>query len=181
MAALASPALAQDAPIVVDPPLRSPVAVPAGDAERPNVPSPPAIVPSEDAVSAPTEAAPPIPRVWSPVPTDDRGRSAYGLYLAGRLAGIRGDRAESAELLARSQALAPEQPTIAEEAFRTSLFTGDLETVARLTPQVRDTPLLAEAGRLFEIVLAMKADHADVALAALRERPFAVPYASAAR
>ncbi len=172
--ALAPAAVAQDAPIVVDP-------SPASPAAEPTPPGAPAIVPDAPVAPPAEPAAPPIPATWAPVPVDAAGRSAYGLYLSGRVAGIRGDRADSAEFLALSHALAPEQPAVGEEAFRTGLFTGDLETVVRLTPWVADTPLLAEAGRLFGIVLSLDRNDGRAALAALDDRPFSAPYASAAR
>lgn len=175
LAALVSPAVAQDGgaaeaaspPVVVVAPLEPAPA--AAEAEADEVAAPPS-----------PAAAPAIPATWSPVPLDREGRSAYGLYLSGRVAGIRGARAESAEFLARSHALAPEQPTIGEEAFRTALFSGDLETVVRLAPSVDETPLLAEAGRLFRIVMALDEGRARTGQELLRE-PFAAPYSSVAR
>src|SRR5690606_23775063 len=117
----------------------------------------------------------------APVPVDASGRSAYGLYLSGRVAGIRGDRADSAELLALSHARTPEQPDGGEEAFPSRLFTGDLQTVVRLAPWVADTPLLAEAGRLFRVVEALTRDDGRAALETFDARPFSAPYASAGR
>lgn len=181
--AFAPPVAAQDAPVIVDPPLRGPDVVPAPDEDAPTGPdvTPPAGVPAAEAGAVEEPATPPIPATWAPVPVDAAGRSAYGLYLSGRVAGIRGDRADSAEFLALSHALAPEQPAIGEEAFRTGLFTGDLETVVELTPWVADTPLLAEAGRLFGVVLSLDRGDGAAAFSALEERPFAAPYASAVR
>lgn len=185
--ALASPVAAQDAaPIVIDPPLRpqqAPVLAPApgGDSPSPSELHPPAVVPADEPVAEPEPVAPPIPEIWAPVPTDGDGRSAYGLYLSGRVASIRGERTEAAELLAESQALTPEQPTLTDQAFRTSLFTGDLETVVRLTPSVQDTPLLSEAGRLIGMAQSLRTGDGATALAALREQPFAAPFASVGR
>ena len=164
LTALASPAWAQDPPIVIPAP-----------AEAPPAPDAPAIIiegePGE--AGSPAEpAAPPIPEVWAPVPVDAAGQSAYGLYLSGRLASIRGERAVGAELLAESHALTPEQPLLGEEAFKSGLFSGDLDTVVRLTPAVQDTPQLAQVARLVEVVQALGAGDAETSLAELRDGPF---------
>lgn len=180
--ALAPAALAQDTPVIVDPPLSPPaVVIPPAEAVDPSEALPPAVVPTDPEVEEATAAAPPIPAEWAPVPLDAAGRSAYGLYLSGRVAGIRGARADAAEFLARSHALTPEQPALGEEAFRAALFTGDLGTVVRLTPMVDDTPLFADAGRLFGVVRSLRHGDGAAALAALRDRPFTAPYGSVAR
>lgn len=144
LTAAASPAWAQDAPV---------------SATQPGNPSPPVVVA--------------IPAEWSPVPADDMGRSAYGLYLSGRLASFRGDNTAAADFLAQSLALTPEQPVLGEEAFWSGLFAGDLDTLAELAPAVQDKPLLAEAGRLVMIVDALNGDDAAAGLALLWSRPFA--------
>lgn len=164
--AFAAPAAAQDAPVPVEPEAAAPAASAA---------------PADEEAAEGEAPAPAIPEVWAPAPVDAEGRSAYGLYLSGRVAGFRGARAESAELLARSQALVPEQPTIAEEAFRSGLFNGDLQTVVDLAPRVEGAPLLAGAGRLFEVVLGLERNDGRRALAALRRAPFEGPYTSVAR
>lgn len=170
--ALASPAFAQEAPIVV------PVTPLPGEPVDPTDLHPPAVDPSDEPVDEveAEPAAPAIPAVWAPVPVDDQGRSAYGLYLSGRLAGFRGDGAESARLLAESQALTPEQPVLQSEAFLTSLFNGDLDTVVRLAPSVEGTPELAEAGRLVSIVNALDHGEGRAASAALNSRPLGQPF-----
>ena len=184
--ALAGPALSQDAPRAIDPPLNppaepSPPAAPDADSAPAPLMRPPLIVPTDPpAVEAPEPAAPPIPAVWAPVPVDPAGQSAYGLYLAGRLASIRGDRTVGADLLREAYALAPEQPVLGEEAFRSGLFGGDLAKVARLTPMVSDTPQLAEAGRLIGAVQALRAGDARESLALLTARPFGDPFAASA-
>jgi tetratricopeptide (TPR) repeat protein len=165
--ALASPAFAQEAPIVVPA-----TPIPATAEPEPDLP---AILPDRSEPEA-EPAAPPIPAVWAPVPVDEQGRSAYGLYLSGRLAGFRGDGAESARLLAESQALTPEQPVLQSEAFLTSLFNGDLDTVVRLAPSVEGTPELAEAGRLVSIVNALDHGEGRAAWAALNSRPLGQPF-----
>ncbi len=189
--ALAAPtaAFAQDAPVVADPPrVPAPGQAPAEpaplavDGIDSNELRPPLVVPTDaPPVEAAEATAPPIPEVWAPVPVDSAGQSAYGLYLAGRLASIRGDRSIGADLLREAHALAPEQPMLGEEAFRSGLFGGDLADVARLTPMVSDTPQLAEAGRLIEVVQTLRAGDAAASLALLKARPFEDPFAGVAR
>jgi len=176
--ALTSPAFAQDAPIVVDPPLNGPVApVPAnGDAVDPARIHPPAVVPVDEPVAEAEPAEPPIPAVWAPVPVDARGQSAYGLYLSGRIAGFRGEGAEAARLIAESQQLTPEQPLLQSETFLTSLFNGDLGTVVRLTSTVEATPELADAGRLVSIVSALNQGDGRAAWASLNGQPLGQPF-----
>ena len=174
LTALASPAWAQDPPIVV----------PAAPAEAaPALNTPTLVIDGEpgEAGTPGEPAAPPIPRVWAPVPVDAAGQSAYGLYLSGRLASIRGDRAVGAELLAESHALTPEQPMLGEEAFKSGLFSGDLDTVVRMTPAVQDTPQLAQVARLVEVVQTLGAGDAATSLAMLRAEPFQDWLAPAAR
>lgn len=174
LTALASPSWAQDAPVDM-PPSGNPLAPP--DA--------PADIMDDGAVAEIAPAAPlpvvAIPLEWSPIPTDDMGRTAYGLYLSGRLATFRGDTVAGADLLAQSQALTPEQPVVGEEAFRSGLLAGDLETLAELAPSVRETPLLAEAGRLVVIVDALNGGAGAVALSTLRSQPFSEPFATIGR
>jgi tetratricopeptide (TPR) repeat protein len=166
LTALASPTWAQEAPAD-----DAPAAVPAPSTpeseQNPAVAEPPPVTP--------------IPAIWAPVPTDATGRSAYGLYLTGRLATLRGDSVEGAEFLAQTHALVPEQPVVGEEAFRSGLFAGDLDTLAALAPAVRDTPLLAEAGRLVVIVDSL--DHGDAAasMALLQSQPFSAPFTTIGR
>ena len=172
LTALASPAWAQDPPVVVPAPAE---AAPAPDA-------PAIVVEGEEGTDAEAvaPAAPPIPAIWAPVPVDASGQSAYGLYLAGRLASIRGDRALGSELLKQAHALAPEQPVLGEEAFRSGLFSGDLGAVARLAPTVADTPPLAEVGRLIEVVEALRGGNSRQSLTLLTASPFVI-FSPAAR
>src|SRR5690606_10946969 len=65
--------------------------------------------------------------------------------------------------------------------FKSGLFAGDLSTVARLTGAVQDTPMLAELGRMVELVEHLRAGEARAGLAMLRDRPFAPPYSVAVR
>ena len=170
LTALVSPARAQEAPPSV------PEAV-----EPQPLPAAPAIVIENAAVAPSAPAVVAIPAVWSPVPADETGLTAYGLYLSGRLAAFRGENTVGAEFLARSQALTPEQPTLAEEAFRSGLFAGDLDTLAELAPAVQDNALLAEAGRLVMVVDALDDGDARAGLALLRSQPFAEPFAAIGR
>jgi tetratricopeptide (TPR) repeat protein len=179
--AFAAPAAAQDAPVIImDPPLvprdTAPVVVPPGEEVRPERVRPPAVVPVEDPVPAAEPAAPAIPEVWSPAPFAADGQSAYGLYLSGRVANIRGQQATGAELLARSQALTPEQPQLGGEAFLASLFSGDLDALVRLAPFVSETPLFAGAGRLASVVQALRDGDGPRALILMRAGPFPDPY-----
>jgi tetratricopeptide (TPR) repeat protein len=166
--ALTSPALAQEPPVVVPAPAVTP--------ERTPDLHPPAVVPTEEPVAEAEPAAPPIPAVWSPIPVNSHGQSAYGLYLSGRIAGFRGEGAEAARLISESQTLAPEQPLLHSETFLTSLFNGDLDTVVRLTSAMSATPELAEAGRLVSIVDAVDRRDGRAAWADLNGRPLGQPF-----
>lgn len=159
LTALAAPVCAQDGPVIVPPPA-APAIVIENEAVTPTPPTPVVAIPAE----------------WSPVPADEMGRTAYGLYLSGRLAAFRGDNVMGADLLAQSQALTPEQPVVGEEAFRSGLFAGDLETLAELAPSIQDMPLLAEAGRLVVIIDALNDGDAAASLATLRSQPLTEPF-----
>ena len=180
--AFAAPSAAQEAPVVVDPPLRGPATVPAADDPAPPGPDvmPPAVVPAEEPAPAGEPATPAIPEVWAPAPFTADGRSAYGLYLSGRIASYRGDRAAGAELLALSQSLTPEQPRLGGEAFLASLFSGDLDAVVRLSPFVDETPLFAGAGRLARVVQALRDGRGAEALSLMQGESFGDPYAPVA-
>ncbi len=161
LTALGSPALAQEAPAVVNPPV---------------------VAPAEPAAAAPDEpVAPPIPAVWSPVPVDATGQSAYGLYLSGLLASLRGDYTEGSDLLARSQSLVPEQPRVGFDAFRAGLMAGDLDAIVRISPALQNQPALADAGRLAGAVDAMQRGDARAGLAILDAGEFDEAFALAAR
>ena len=171
--AFTASAAAQETPDSGRPPLS---AEPAPDGA-------PAIIvePDEDAGTGPAAgpvepAAPPIPEVWSPAPFTADGQSAYGLYLSGRVASLRGQQAAGAELLARSQSLTPEQPQLGGEAFLASLFSGDIDAIVRLAPFVSETPLFAGAGRLASVVQSLRDGNGRRALTLLRAEPFPDPY-----
>lgn len=115
---------------------------------------------------------PPIPAVWAPVPVDAAGQSAYGLYLSGLLASLRGGYAEGAELLSESQRLVPEQPRVGVDAVRAGLKAGDLDAIVRMSPAIRNDPGFAEVRRLTEAVEAVRRGDAAVGLATLQADGF---------
>src|SRR5690606_36991706 len=170
--ALAAPAAAQDAPIIIDPPLREAVPPASGDGPPPRMPE---VVPEEEPADE-EPATPPIPEVWSPAPFTADGRSAYGLYLSGRAATHRGEPAAGAELLALSQSLTPEQPRLGGEAFLASLFSGDVDAVVRLAPFVAEVPVFAGAGRLARVVQTLRDGDGAAALTLMRDQPLGDPY-----
>ncbi len=125
---------------------------------------------------------PAIPEIWAPAPTDDQGRSAYGLFLAGRLAAARGDAGDGAVYLRRALMLTPEQPAVRDQAFATNLLGGDLAFAGRVTPEGEDVPaLVTEAGRLVTVVQTLDRGDARGALASIDARPIARPHARAGR
>lgn len=168
-AALAAfPALAQDPPVVPPAPATDPIII------RPPEIRPPADAPAAPPVEAP---APPIPEVWAPVPFDAQERSAYGLYLSGRLANLRGERGTAAIFLTQAEALTPEQPGVRDDAFVTALFSGDLGVAARLAPQGEGvSPVLSEAGRLADVVETWADGDPRAARALVGDRPIAEPH-----
>lgn len=123
-----------------------------------------------------------VPEVWAPAPTDDEGRSAYGLFLAGRLASARGDAGEGAVYLRRALMLTPEQSAVRDQAFATNLLSGDLEFAGRITPEGEGVPaLVTEAGRLVTVVQALDRGDARGALAIVDQKPIGRPHARAGR
>jgi tetratricopeptide (TPR) repeat protein len=184
--AFACPAVAQDAPVIIDPPLTprdgAPVVPPLpGDAIRPEEIRPPAVVPTDDPAPVVEPAAPAIPAIWAPAPFTADGDSAYGLYLSGRVASLRGEQATGAELLALSQSLTPEQPQLGGEAFLASLFSGDIDAVVRLAPFVEDNPLFTGAGRLAAVVQTLRDGDGGAALTLMRQGAFPDPYGPVTR
>jgi len=168
----AAPVMAQDG-TQDGPPVIVPMPAPAVDDAEPATGEPGAIV--IEAPPIPDSAEPaivPIPAVWSPAPWTADGQSVYGLYLNGRLASFRGDRTTGAALLSAAQAMVPEQPVLADEAFREGLFAGDLDEVVRLTPMVSQTPQLAEAGRFVEVVQSFRRGDARTSLAIMQGGQF---------
>lgn len=183
LTALATPALAQDAPIITDPPLtQPPVTGPLLRDDEPGIQIPaPMVAPAEQAEPAPAEPeTPPIPEIWSPVPFDRVGQSAYGLYLSGLLASLRGDYADGSDLLAQSLSLVPEQPRVGFDAFRAGLMAGDLDAIVQVPPELQSEPTLAETGRLAAVVDAMQRGDARAGLTILDAAEFEV-FGTAAR
>lgn len=180
----AQEAPAEDAPIVVpvDPP-SDPAVVP-DPAETPD----PTAIDEEDGgpehggpeLPMPEEpVAPAIPAVWSPVPKEAGGDSAYGLYLAGRVALAAGEGSEGADFLARAQALTPEQPSVTEQTFIAALMSGDMDVAGRTAPtDASAAPLFVETGKLVRAVQAFAANDARGAYAQLRE-PIGQPHTGA--
>jgi tetratricopeptide (TPR) repeat protein len=166
--AVALPAVAQD-PV---PGAGAPDLLPPEVQERPT----PRVAVGEE------QAPPAIPEVWAPAPTDDEGRSAYGLFLAGRLASARGDAGEGAVYLRRALMLTPEQSAVRDQAFATNLLSGDLDFAGRITPEGEGVPaLVTEAGRLVTVVQALDRGDARGALATLNQKPIGRPHARAGR
>ncbi|HEV2082430.1 MAG TPA: tetratricopeptide repeat protein [Brevundimonas sp.] len=159
--AFAAPALAQDpVPGPGAPDVRAPAPLADVEPERPQA----------------------IPEVWAPAPTDDQGRSAYGLFLAGRLAAARGDAGDGAVYLRQTLWLTPEQPSVRDQAFATNLLGGDLTFAGRITPQGEGVPaLVTEAGRLVTVVQALDRGDARGALALVDARAVGRPHARAGR
>lgn len=125
-------------------------------------------------------ADPPIPAEWAPVPLDAQGRSAYGLYLAGKLALMNGEGEAGAAYLARAHELTPEQPRLRGQVFTSALLTGDLDVAAQLTPVSGEaSPALIEAGRLTRAVRDMARGDPATADALLQAQPIGAPHTRA--
>lgn len=161
--AFAAPSLAQEAP--------APDAGPNGDPQVPHI-----IIDDEpEALDAPRTEA--IPAEWSPIPLDARGRSAFGLYLAGRNALTSGESAIGADYLTRVYALTPEQPRVREQAFTAALLAGDLNEAGRIAPTGPETsPVIVQAGRLVEAVQTYVGGDARRADALLKAAPVGPPH-----
>ena len=182
-AALSSPVLAQEpAPPVQTPPATAPEPpVPAEEA-APDAVAPEEGEPGPDVMTADPEPEPvaPIPAVWSPVPRGEDGRSAYGLYLAGRLALTRGEGETGAAYLAAAADLVPEQPNVRDRAFTASLLSGDLDVAARIAPPADEaTATLSQAGLVVQAVQDMAHGRIRQANAALAANPVQAPHARA--
>lgn len=144
-----------------------------GAPQTPEGDVPPHIVIADD------PAEPAIPEVWAPVPLNAQGRSAYGLYLAGKLALMTGEGAKGADWLAQAAALTPEQPRVREQAFTSALLSGDLDVAGRLAPTGDAAPAFIEIGRLISAVQTFVHGDARAANAALAARPIAAPHSRA--
>ncbi|MFN4297972.1 MAG: CDC27 family protein [Brevundimonas sp.] len=117
---------------------------------------------------------------FSDVPVDVRGRSSYGLFLAGRNAMALGESSTGADYLAAAQAAEPDQTRLRDQAFTAALLAGDLDVAARLSPSGEGvSPTVAEAGRLVSVVRTYGAGDARGANAALANQPIGFPHARA--
>lgn len=164
---IALPAVGQDT--TTKPPAAAPPATEA--------PPRPAVVMMAPPVEEPAVA---IPEVWAPVPTDSEGRSAYGLYLSGRLALSHGDAETGAAYLQATEALTPEQPGVREDAFMAALLGGDLDFAARMAPTGADvSPVLTQAGRLISMVQTFENGDPAAAMAIYAQSPVGNPHGRA--
>ncbi|PZO04434.1 MAG: hypothetical protein DCF28_05805 [Alphaproteobacteria bacterium] len=162
--ALATTTLAQEA----QPPAP---AITPGVLTVPDVQTIPAAAPA-------TPAVVPIPEVWAPVPRNSQGRTAYGLYLAGRSALANGEGSRGAAYLAEVSRLTPEQPSVRQQTFMASLISGDLDDAARTAPAGDGvSPVIGEAGRLVSVIQTFAQGDARDALSSLKARPIQPPHA----
>ena len=177
----AATVFAQEASPVVDPAPRIQDVLPEPPVPAaPPPPLAPLIVVGENA-DAPAPTIEAIPRIWSPAPRDEEGRTAYGLYLSGRSALSRGEAETGAAYLNAVEGLTPEQPTVRDQAFIAALLAGDLDLVARIAPDpATASPGIAEAGALVSVVQAFVRGDARSANEALKARPVRAPHARAA-
>ncbi len=167
--------------VILEPGQPIPGQAPTATPEAPREATPGAeSAPDPHIIITDTPATPPIPAVWSPVPTDAEGRSAYGLYLAGKLALMQGQGGSGADYLAQAERLTPEQPRVREQAFTSALLTGDLDVAAALAPTDATASLaFVEGGRLVRLVQDYAHGDARAANAALAAQPIGAPHARA--
>lgn len=114
-----------------------------------------------------------------PYLADADGRSAYGLYLAGRSALSQGRTQMAVDYLAAVQDLAQDQTRVREQAFTSALLAGRLETAARLAPEGDASPVVVEAGRLVRAVEIYRGGDARAAHAELTAAPVQAPHTRA--
>lgn len=178
---LAAPSLAQEAP---EPAPEAAAEIPAEaqdagtqDSEPNGDPQVPHIIIADEPETPDALRVAPIPAEWSPIPLDARGRSAFGLYLAGRNALTGGESAVGADYLARVHALTPEQPRVREQAFTAALLAGDLDEAGRIAPtDPKASPVIVQAGRLVEAVQTYAGGDARRADALLKAAPVGAPH-----
>jgi len=83
-------------------------------------------------------------------------RSAYGTFLAGRVAQHAGEADEASRRLAAVAGAVPDNAQLRERAFIAALYAGDIQTAARLAPAANPAqPGLESLGRLTQAVDAM--------------------------
>lgn len=113
---------------------------------------------------------------------DSEGRSAYGLYLAGRSAVGAGETALAARYFGRVEALARDEARVREQAFTAALLSGDVAQAAATTPSGPDAqPVLVQAGRLAQVVDDLARDRPRDAYRRLQTAPIGDPHARAGR
>lgn len=152
-------------------------AAPPAPAIRPGIMTVPEVAPASPAAPA-APVVVPIPEVWAPVPRNSEGRTAYGLYLAGRSALANGEGSRGAAYLAEVSRLTPEQPSVRQQTFMASLISGDLDDAARTTPAGQGvSPVIGEAGQLVSVVQTFASGNAREALERLKARPIQPPHA----
>jgi tetratricopeptide (TPR) repeat protein len=111
---------------------------------------------------------------------DAEGRSAYGLFLAGRSAFARGQVDAAADYLAAAEAIAGDQERLGEQAFTAALLAGDTALAASAAPAAGSAPaVLVEAGRLVRAVEATREGRARTAWRDLAAAPVGAPHARA--
>jgi len=169
------------APLILVTPAVAQDAVPPAPAITPGVLIEPDAEPATEAapVAAPAvPTTPPIPEVWSPVPENTQGQTAYGLYLAGRSALANGEGPTGAAYLAEVARLTPEQPTVRQQTFMAALISGDLDDAARTVPTGETVPpVIEEAGALVAVVQTFANGDARRAYDLLNARPIQPPHA----
>ena len=182
-AALSSPVLAQEAaPPVQSPPASAPTTLAPAQEAAPDAVAPVEGEPGPAGAAAEPEPEPitPVPAVWSPIPRDEGGRSAYGLYLAGRSALMKGEGQTGAALLAAAADLVPEQTSVRDRAFTSALLSGDLDDAARLAPPADEAvATLSQAGLVVRAVQDFAHGRIRQANAALAANPVQAPHARA--
>lgn len=184
---VAMPAFAQEAPVQPTDPTPAPEGAPLilvapEEDETQEGEDGETVEPAEASEAEPApELVIAIPAEWAPVPTDENGRSAYGLFLAARSAMVKGDTTQVARLLQQVHRLVPEQPRIREQAFTSAILAGDLTFAAGIVPDEDGTsPTITEAGQLIrgiELYLDRGARRANRLFA---ERPVDMPHDRAA-
>lgn len=140
-----------------------------------------ALVAAAPALASPLEVAGPVRFAdFSDIPVDGRGRSSYGLFLAGRNAMALGESSAGADYLAAAASAEPDEARLRDQAFTSALLAGDLDVAARLSPAGEGvSPTVAEAGRLVSVVRGFGEGRAREANAALAQRPIGFPHARA--
>ena len=133
------------------------------------------------ALAEPLEVAGPVRFVdFSDVPVDARGRSSYGLFLAGRNAMALGESSTGADYLAAAASAEPGQERLRDQAFTSALLAGDLDVAARLSPSGEGvSSTVSEAGRLVSAVRDFGDGDVGVANAMLAQQPIGFPHARA--